>query len=235
MLGATIIVDDKSIHTWNDWKLKWYDIEISSPNPKTYTIDVPGMDGCLDLTESLMGDVKYNNRTLKLSFEVDGNYYDWPIISSMINNFLHGKKAKVILDIDSNFYWYGRAKLTSNKDDYNYGELEITLDSDAYKYEKYGSLDNWLWDPFNFKYDIARNYKNLKVIDNLTITIPGRRKKLYPYITCSNQMLVVFKGNTYKLPKGTSRAIAIELDNTLNKLTFIGHGIVSVNYRGGSL
>ena len=235
MLGVTSQVQNKKIHTWDDWKLKWFDVEISSPSPKSYTIDIPGMDGALDLTESLMGDVKYSNRKIKLNFELDGDYYSWATISSMINNFCHGQKAKVILDTDPNYYWEGRISLSSTKDDYSYGEVELTMDADAYKYEKYSSIENWLWDDFSFEDGIIREYKDLQVTGSMQLIIPGRRKKIYPYITCSNNMQVTFNGVTYNLPKGTVQALGIELGNTDNILYFSGYGTVSVEYRGGSL
>lgn len=235
MLGITIIVGDNKIHTYTDWKLKWYNLEISSPKAKTYTIDIPGMDGELDLTESLMGDVKYDNRTLKLSFEVEGDYYSWATLSSKFNNFCHGRKVKVILDTDPNYYWEGRISLSSTKDDYSYGEVELTMDAGAYKLEKYSSLEDWIWDDFSFEDGIIREYKDLKVNGSLQVIIPGRRKKIYPYITCSNAMQVTFNGSTYNLPRGTVQALGIELSDVENKLTFSGYGTVSINYRGGSL
>lgn len=235
MLGVTIEVGNKKIHTWKDWKLKWYKVAISSPEPKTYTVDIPGADGYLDLTESLMGDVKYNNRTITLNFELDGDYFTWSIMSSMINNFCHGQQAKIILDTDFNYYWKGRIKLNSSKDEYSYGELELVADVDPYKYEKNSSLEPWKWDELSFVDGIIRNYKDLRVIDTLTLTIPGRRKKIYPYITCNNAMTVTFNGKTYNLSKGTVQALGIELSEGDNILIFKGNGTVSVDYTGGSL
>ena len=234
MLGVTIEVDNKKIHTWNDWKLKWSEINLSSPQVKKYTIDIPGTDGYLDLTESL-GDIKYENRKIKLNFDLEGDYYDWSTISSYINNFCHGKKAKIILDIDPNFYWYGRISLSSSKKEYSYGELELTADIEPYKYEKYSSVEDWQWDEFSFENGIIREYKNLSVDGELKLLIPGRRKKIYPYITSNNAMNVIFKDKVYDIPKGKIQAMGIELDNTENIIIFKGNGIVSVEYRGGSL
>lgn len=235
MLGVTIDIDGQKLHTFNDLKLKWYSVEISSPDPKTYTIDVPGMDGELDLTESLIGDIKYNNRKIVLKFEVDGDFYDWSTISSKINNFCHGKKANIILDTDINYYWQGRVTLNSTKEDYSYGELELKIDADPYKYEVYGGLDKWKWDTFNFEDGIIREYKDLEVNSTLTVIIPGRRKTIYPYFTTSIGLQVVFEGVTYTLPLGTSQVLGIALKEGDNILTFIGGGKVSIDYRGGSL
>lgn len=235
MLGITIMVGDKKIHTWKDWKLKWYKVAISSPEPKTYTVDIPGADGYLDLTESLMGDVKYNNRTITLNFELDGDYFTWATMNSMINNFCHGQEAKIILDTDFNYYWKGRIKLNSSKDEYSYGELELVADVEPYKYEKNSSLEPWKWDEFSFVDGIIRNYEDLEVNGSLRLVIPGRRKKVYPYITCSSDMSIIFNGKIYNLPKGTVQALGIELSEGNNILTFRGNGTVSVDYTGGSL
>ena len=235
MLGVTIIVGDKKIHTFNDWKLKWFEINISSPEPKKYTVDIPGRDGYLDLTESLMGDVKYNNRIITLNFEIDGDYFEWATISSMINDFCHGQKAKIILDTDFNYYWEGRITLSSTKEEYSFGELELTIDADPYKYEKINSLENWEWDEFSFVDGIIREYKDLEVNGTLNLIIAGRRKKIYPYITCSSAMDVIFKDKLYNLKKGTTQVLGIALVEGENILTFSGNGTVSVEYRGGSL
>ena len=41
---------------------------LSPPEPKTTTVEIPGRDGVLDLTESLIGDVTYNNRSMTFTF-----------------------------------------------------------------------------------------------------------------------------------------------------------------------
>ena len=38
---------------------------LSPPEPKTYTVDIPGGDGVIDLTEGLTGDVAYNGNVVK--------------------------------------------------------------------------------------------------------------------------------------------------------------------------
>ena len=41
---------------------------LEPPKPKTYTVDIPGGNGVIDLTEALTGDVSYSNRTQKFTF-----------------------------------------------------------------------------------------------------------------------------------------------------------------------
>ena len=47
--------------------------ELDPPSPKTTTVDIPGANGSIDLTEALNGDVVYDNRTKKFVFKI-GNF-----------------------------------------------------------------------------------------------------------------------------------------------------------------
>lgn len=235
MLGVTIEVDNIKKHTWKDWHLKWCNIVISSAEPKTNYIDVPGMDGQLDLSEALTGDIQYKNRSLTLKFETNGDFIKWSIISSEIMNFLHGRKAKIILDTDLGFYYIGRLTLASTKEDYFYGELTLTGDVEPYKYEITSSTDNWLWDTFSFENGIIRDYKDLVVSETLQLIIKGRRKIIYPKITTSAAMSVNFNNKTYNLNVGENIMYDMPLKEGDNILTFNGNGTVSIDYRGGSL
>lgn len=235
MLGVTIIVDGENIHTYKDWGLKWYGLEISSPDPKTNYIDIPGGDGKLDLSEALTGDIKYDNRKIKLKFDVDGDYYKWIDKSSEIMNFIHGKKAKIILDTDPSFYWYGRIELSSGKEDFSLGELEITADVEPYKNDLISSLEDWKWDIFNFETGVIRDYRNLNVDGKLKVVIPGTRKKICPTIQSTSNMELWVDGNIINIKQGTYRYWDIVLSKEDNILTFKGVGAISIEYRGGSL
>lgn len=235
MLGVTIEVDNIKKHTWKDWHLKWCNIVISSAEPKTNYIDVPGMDGQLDLSEALTGDIQYKNRSLTLKFETNGDFIKWSIISSEIMNFLHGRKAKITLDTDLGFYYIGRLTLASTKEDYFYGELTLTGDVEPYKYEITSSTDNWLWDTFSFENGIIRDYKDLVVSETLQLIIKGRRKIIYPKITASAAMSVKLNNKTYNLNVGENIMYDMPLKEGYNILIFTGNGTVSIDYRGGSL
>ncbi|MGN1358654.1 MAG: mtfA protein [Bacilli bacterium] len=235
MLGVTIEVNGVSKHTYNDWKLGWTNVEISSPKAKTYTIEIPGSDGVLDLTESLLGDIKYQNRKIKLSFDVEGDYMLWQEFYSEYLNFCHGQKARIILDTDLSYYWIGRINLTSDKEDYRYGEVTLEIDAEPYKYDMVNSSEDWLWDPFNFETGVIREYKDLAVNGTLEVIIQGSRKVQYLKVTSSANMTVTFNGKSYTVPKGTSELLDIKLVQGENKLLFTGNGTISIDYRGGSL
>ncbi len=54
-------------HSYDDFKLILSQKTIGTPSPKTETIDIPGGDGVLDLTD-FFGEVNYNNRILTFEF-----------------------------------------------------------------------------------------------------------------------------------------------------------------------
>lgn len=61
---------------------------VSTPIAKIKEIEVPGMNGVLDITESL-GDVKYGNRQIGFKFTTR----EYAKIENLINQ-LHGRKRK---------------------------------------------------------------------------------------------------------------------------------------------
>lgn len=235
MLGATIEVNGVQKHTYKDWGLKWTDVSISSPEAKIYKVNVPFSDSCIDLTEAILGDVKYKNRTIELEFEVDGDFLDWQKFYSEYLNFCHGRTVKLILDTDLSFYWKGRLNLSSTKKDYTYGTVTLEIDVEPYKYEICSGTEDWLWDPFDFRTGIIRNYKDLTVNGTLWVTIQGLRKVQCLKITSNAAMIVTFNNKNYTVPKGTSELLDVQITQGENKLLFTGKGLISIDYRGGSL
>lgn len=229
-----VLIGDK--HTYKDWGLIWTEAAISVPEPYTQKQEVPFRDGKLDLTKFLSPITKYKNRTLTLGFVLDDrNMEYWHELYSKIANYLQGEDKKVILDTDANFYYIGQCSCEIVKTDAVMGGYTITVDCDPYKYERYSSLEPWLWDPFNFENGIIRNYKDITVDGKLTLVIPGRKKAVAPVFDCSVEMDVIYNGLAYTLPQGKSTVTDIVLGEGEHELTFVGHGVISVDYRGGSL
>lgn len=223
------------IHTYQQWKLILTHTDISFPDIKKETIDIPGADGVLDFTKSLTGDVKYKNRNLVFEFVTGEKYNNWKNLMSEIANYLHGQEFKIILDEDANFYYKGTAVINQFKSDKSLGIITIDCDVEPYKYDINSSNEDWLWDPFNFENGIINETKDLEVNGELEVIIFGRRKKVIPKITCENPMQVVFNSETYNLLAGTQKVLNIEICEGKNVLKFIGNGTVSIEYRGGSL
>lgn len=225
-------------HTYKDWNLILTSTDIDFPDPKTETVDVPGTDGELDFSEVLTGDISYKNRKISFEFEMVDRFANWKNKISEISNYLHGRNFKIILDEDPSFYYYGRITINNFKSNKSTGTITIEADVEPYKYDLYSSIENWLWDPFNFETGIINETNELQVNSELEVVIYGRRKKVVPIINCNspeNQMQVIFKNEAYNLSNGTQKILNIEICEGKNVLKFIGNGIISIEYRGGSL
>ena len=222
-------------HTYKDWNLILISTDIGFPDPKTETIDIPGADGELDFSEVLTGDISYNNRTISIQLEMVDKFENWRNKISEISNYLHGKKLKIIFDEDPSFYYFGRLSVNDFKSNKSTGTITIEANVEPYKYDLFSSLEDWLWDPFNFDNGIINETNNLQVDGELEVKIVGRRKKVIPKVTCYNELQLLFNGQTYNLPEGTSYSPEIEICEGENILKFIGNGTVTIEYRGGSL
>ena len=227
-------------HSYRDWGLLLKSRPvISPPSPKTVYVDIPGSDGVIDLTESLTGDVKFDNRTIKCEFVVLDARNRWSDIYSEIMDYLHGQRMRVRLDEDPTYYYEGRLQVNEWKSDKVTSIITIEGDVEPYKMEMFSSLEDWEWDSFNFETGIIRDYKEIRVEESLTFTIEGRRKSVVPSFTVVSDdgsgLQVRFNGTTYDLPDGTSRVLNIVIKNGTNTLYFTGNGTVSIDYRGGRL
>lgn len=208
---------------------------VQPPEPKTNIIDIPGADGLIDLTESLSGRTLYNNRIITMEFGRGLKKEAWPTMYSRIQSLFHGKQVKVIFDDDTEYYYLGRATVSDYARTQMLGTLTITVSAEPYKYEMYGGLDDWLWDPFNFRTGIIRSYKNLVVSGTRTVKITGRDKVIVPIIISNASMTVTFNGHTYSIVNGNNKIYDIEIVEGDNILTFTGNGTISIDYRGGIL
>lgn len=222
-------------HTYQEWGIILVHTDISFPSAKRELVDIPGSDGVLDFSKSLVNDIKYENRAINFEFITTKPYELWKNLISDIANYLHEQTFKIILDEDPNYYYKGNAKINQFASDKSLGKIVIECDVEPYKYDLTSSNEDWLWDPFDFESGIINETKNIEVKGTRKITIIGRRKKVVPVITCSNSMQVVFNYQTYNLLAGKQKRLEIQICEGINELTFIGNGIVDIEYRGGSL
>lgn len=225
-----------NIHTYEKWNIILTHTEISFPEVKNETVNIPGADGELDFSRSLTGDIKYKNRKLSFEFVSASEYDTWKSLMSDIANSLHGQFfEKIILDEDCNFYYKGSVKLNQFKSDKSLGKIVIECNVEPYKYDLVASNENWLWDSFNFEDGIINETCDIIVEGNKEVVIYGRRKKVVPKFICDNPLELIFNGEIYNLTSGTSYSPDIEICEGENILKFVGNGMVTIEYRGGSL
>lgn len=225
-------------HSYRDWGLFLADRPtISEPEPKTMYIDIPASNGSIDLTESLTGEVNFYDRKITMNFLMVDKRSNWAETTSIIADYLHGQRMKIWMDEDLAYYYEGRLQINSLKSDKVKQTVVIEGTVYPFKYEKFSSLEDWLWDDFNFETGIIRDYKDLEVNGSLDLLIAGRKLSVTPvfYVSNASNLKVTYDGETYTLQDGTNRFVALILPEGDNILHFTGSGTVSVEYRGGRL
>lgn len=137
--GSTIMyhsVTFGSKNSFTDWHLVPDSRPvITMPEVKTTYVDIPGASGALDLSESLTKYPLYNNRTGELKFHVLNGYANWKDRYHEIANYLHGKRIKITLEDDPDYYYEGRVKIawTSNNNG-TWSDISFSYELDPYKY-----------------------------------------------------------------------------------------------------
>ena len=124
-----------SMNTFSDWHLVPDSRPvIALPETKTVTVDIPGSNGILDLSESLTHYPLYNNRSGTLTFHVLNDYTPWDVLYHRIANYLHGRRRTLVLEDDPMYYYIGRYAIewTSNNDG-TWSDVAINYELDPYK------------------------------------------------------------------------------------------------------
>jgi phage-related protein len=211
-----------SKNTWTDWHLIPDTRPLFlPPEVNTRFVDIPGGNGSLDFTESLVGHPTYKDRSGSMNFTVDNDHESWEIIYSNILNYLHGRKMQAILEDDPNYYYEGRFsvnKWTSSKNN-----STIVIDYEVYPYKKDIRTKN------NDNFTLSGGSKS--------VTLTGLDEPVVPTFQVSNSssLSVVFNGNTYTLNDGLNIVPKIETSKGDNVLKFSGTGTVTIDYIGGTL
>lgn len=184
---------------------------VSTPAAKTKEIEVPGMDGVLDITESL-GEVKYHSRLIHFMFTTTNKNK----IGEMINA-LHGKQKKIILDRDEAFYYIGRLEVADPAVNGNLTSVEITAKCQPYKYKE----------------RMTRHKEEVSGASNIVLL--NETMQTIPRITLTGRMKVAFGGKTYDLPDGEYEIAEIVLKQGYNRFRVEGTGTVLFQYQEGAL
>lgn len=215
MLNDVIFNDEKS--AYDEWNIVLTKPEIPLPAPKTSSVDIKGANGLLDLSEALTGDIVYNNRTLKLTFEMmdDTDFYD---LISNISNYLHGKVVTVRLTKDNDYYYIGRASINNWECIKRKGIIVITVDCEP------------------FKYAVTETIRTINVIhETKTISLPNNRKRVCPIIDATGTVKLIIDDVEYDLIEGQQQLINFMLVEGDNIVKISGNGTVRITYRQGAL
>lgn len=206
-------VDFDNFNSALDFFLIRTGMTIEAAKSKVETIEVPGADGVLDFTD-YFGEVYYANRQITLEFELIEPMADFQKIYSAVQNALNGKRMKIVLSEDVDFYWMGRVSVNEWKSNGRVGKIVIECDCEPYKYRKFPTV------------------KEFAVDGTTTVIFENLNKRVIPTFTFNAPMQVTFGDTVFNVDTAGQWSDArLAFVQGANTVTFTGNGVVSVEYQ----
>lgn len=236
MALPSIIFDNYD--SYDLWGLFVVTKTVKPPKPKIYKVDIPGGNGSIDITESILGSVAFEDREVYVKLRGIGiAQSQWPTLYSEIQDKIQGRKMKIVLSDDPGYYYKGRPEVTSFHYDKDVGELEITCDCEPFKYQINAYGFDWLWDPFDFLYGVI--YDDTKTITGTTaVELETLKMPVTPTFRANTAMTVTYQGVTYVIPANRDITFyELVLTEGTHTLTFkcSGTGTVKIMFTNGIL
>ena len=206
-----------TFHSYLDFGLILSSKTIETPSAKTETVNVPGADGELDLTE-YFGGVKYKNRKLSFEFHTIAEMSEFLSLFSNVQNAIHGKKLKIVLDDDPDFYYVGRITVNQWKSDGRIGTIAIDCDCEPYKYKKFETI------------------KTDSIVSHEAIVYLNLRKDAVPKFVVDGGITLTFGTVTTILNSAGEYTIPeIVFGEGENTIVYDGTATVTVKYQEGGV
>lgn len=210
------VIFNNEMSAYKDWNIVLTGFDIPFPEPKTSTVNIKGADGELDLSEVLTGDIKYSNRTVKLTFEMLDDT-DYTELITRIGAYIHGKKLTFQLTNDTLYYYTGRATINSWECVKRKGKIVISVDCEPYKYR------------------CDETVINTEVSGEKTLLLTNERKRVYPTISVQGTITMSHDSTNYELSDGVFKLTTFYLSEGDNIITLHGNGSIKFTYRMGAL
>lgn len=202
-------------HSYDDFNLILSEVDIPPATAKTTYVDIPGSDGSIDLTEAL-GEVRFNDRECKFTFTVlpSDNFEQK---KTEVSNLLNGKRCKICVDKDPDYYWNGRCFVNEYASDRNLHKIVVGATVAPYK----------------LKHDVT------KVIvpagEDVAVTLVNSRKSVIPTVTTTTEAEIIFNGNAYNINAGTHKILNLQLTQGEFSVTVTSTADVEFCYQEGDL
>lgn len=176
---------------------------LSPPEPKTTTVEIPGRDGVLDLTESLIGDVSYDNRSMSFTFLIV-DLEQFEVVKTQVSNALHGRKFNFEMTMDPGYTYTGRFKIKSYTHTATWshgicGYIEVEIDAEPYKLKSH------------YVY-------NLNATGGAMFNLESGRKKVHPIVEISAPARIRFKDVVYRIGAGRFQLNDILFEEGVNEI-----------------
>lgn len=192
--------------------------DIGMPSQKRSSIEVPGMDGVIDLTYALSEQKIYENRTVSMTFEIlYRNGADLWNIHERIANDLHGNE----MDIRLSFYpgWHLEGNVSVDGLSMNDGMASFKVTCDC--------------NPYFIRNSLTR--ATYAVTGTMDVYIRNATRWTIPSTEVTGTVSVKTDDAAVSLSTGKARNAAIVLKSGLNRITLGGSGTITFEYQEARL
>lgn len=205
-------------HSYRDFSLILGEKEIAAPKVKTVKIEIEGADSALDLTE-FFGEPNFEDVTHKFQFSTIVPQSEFLTLYSTIKNAIHGKRLRVILDDDPDFFYIGRCFVSSFTSAKGVGTISIEADCEPWKYKA------------------EETTVTQTVSGEDIIVLANIRKRVVPVvtITAESSLHIVFGSNIWDLGSGSYTLPELELTAGENTVAVTGTGTIAFAYQEAGL
>lgn len=185
---------------------------ITPPAVKENYVDIAGGDSAIDLTEAV-GGVAFEDGQIDFKFTL----FDRRQAERMKND-LHGRRLRIVLDREPDFYYDGRVKCTKCGQEGTLHELLLEARIRPYKQEKRATVQ---------VEEASGTWKDVILINS--------RMPVMPRITVEGKAVLLYEGGRYSMESGVYQAPELTLYEGRNHFRLQGSGTVKFEYRKGEL
>lgn len=194
---------------------------IGEAEPKYNLVQVPGGVGYIDLTDAL-GVIGYNERELELTMKDIADHNEFIRHYSAMQADIHGKRCKITLSEDPDYYWDGRCSVGDMEQDGTACYVTVVAICQPYKLKQSKTV---VQDD-----SLTGEYKEILLSNDTMPTIPT--------ITVQQETTIEYNGATYSINTGTHRLLDIILvsgGGTIKAKAPGGSGSIKIEYQEGAL
>lgn len=211
--------DFGGVHSYHDLHLIQQQVDVQPAEPKLNLIDIPGADGAIDRSELPGGRLYYYDRTATWVFALYPGE-NWDAKHRQVSNALNGKRCKITLDSNPEYYFTGRVVVRDYKIDR--ALRQITVEA---------TCSPWL-----LKQEKTIVTKVLTA-DFMEIRLFNERKPAIPTIEVTAPATIRWNGVDVGIPAGSFTSLDIEFREGENVLAACSsdNATITVTYQEGSL
>lgn len=189
---------------------------LSDAEPVTQYISVPGrLDGPIDASTALTGDIQYNPRTLNVRLESsEGTRQERENRIDQMVHELHGQRAVIWLPDDEGHYLLGRVSVKREYNDLAHAAVTVSAVCEPWRYE-----------------NEETEYEVVVSGDTKEVTLENDRRPANPLLIVLGSVRLEYDGNSYALGEGTHKLPSLRITQYGKRVKVSGDGSVTFLYR----